>query len=106
MLPCWDEPARKASFTVAIDAPKDRMAVSNMPVAGTTSLSATMQRVRFAESPKMSTYLLFVAVGDFEVDGMGQDLDLLSGEFHEVAPAGLSVCSRSGWRVCQGVACS
>ena len=66
LLPCWDEPARKASFTVAIDAPKDRMAVSNMPVAGTTSLSATMQRVRFAESPKMSTYLLFVAVGDFE----------------------------------------
>jgi hypothetical protein len=66
LLPCWDEPARKATFTVAIDAPKDRMAISNMPVAGTTSLSATLQRVRFAESPKMSTYLLFVAVGDFE----------------------------------------
>ena len=75
LLPCWDEPARKATFTVAIDAPRDRMAVSNMPVAGTTALSATMQRVRFAESPKMSTYLLFVGVGDFErihkvVDGV------------------------------------
>jgi len=66
LLPCWDEPARKATFTVAIDAPRNRMAVSNMPVAGTTALSATLQRVRFAESPQMSTYLLFVAVGDFE----------------------------------------
>jgi aminopeptidase N len=75
LLPCWDEPARKATFTVSIDAPKDRMALSNMPVAEVTSLSPTMQRVRFAESPKMSTYLLFVGIGDFErvhktVDGV------------------------------------
>ena len=66
LLPCWDEPGRKATFTVAVDAPKDRMAVSNMPVAEVTSLSPTLQRVRFAQSPKMSTYLLFVGVGDFE----------------------------------------
>jgi aminopeptidase N len=75
LLPCWDEPGRKATFTVSIDAPKDRMAVSNMPVDQVTSLSPTMQRVRFAQSPKMSTYLLFVGVGDFErvhdrVDGV------------------------------------
>ena len=75
LLPCWDEPARKATFTVSIDAPKDRLAISNMPVADVTSLSATQQRVRFAETPKMSTYLLFVGVGDFErihdsVDGV------------------------------------
>ena len=46
-----------------------------MPVADITPLSATLQRVRFAETPKMSTYLLFVGVGDFErihaaVDGV------------------------------------
>ena len=75
LLPCWDEPARKATFTVSIEAPKDRLAVSNMPVADITPLSATLQRVRFAETPKMSTYLLFVGVGDFErihaaVDGV------------------------------------
>jgi aminopeptidase N len=75
LLPCWDEPARKATFTVSIDAPKDRLAISNMPVADTTALSTTLQRVRFAETPKMSTYLLFVGVGDFErihesVDGV------------------------------------
>lgn len=75
LLPCWDEPGRKAAFTVSVDAPKDRMALSNMPVAEVSSLSETMQRVRFAESPKMSSYLLFLAIGDFErihrtVDGV------------------------------------
>jgi aminopeptidase N len=75
LLPCWDEPARKATFTVSVEAPRDRMALSNMPVAEVEPLSATMQRVRFATTPKMSTYLLFVGVGDFErvhatVDGI------------------------------------
>jgi aminopeptidase N len=74
-LPCWDEPGRKATFTMTVDAPKDRMAISNMPVAEITPLSPAMQRVRFAETPKMSTYLLFLSVGDFErvhrpVDGV------------------------------------
>jgi len=66
LLPCWDEPARKATFLVSIDVPKDRMAVSNMPIAQVTALSPTTQRVRFQPTPKMSTYLLFVGVGDFE----------------------------------------
>lgn len=75
LLPCWDEPGRKATFTVSIDAPKDRMALSNMPIAQVMSLSPTLQRVRFAQSPKMSTYLLFVGIGDYErvhdtVDGV------------------------------------
>jgi aminopeptidase N len=75
LVPSWDEPGRKATFTVTVDAPKDRMAISNMPVVDIASLSETTQRVRFAETPKMSTYLLFLAVGDFErihetVDGV------------------------------------
>jgi aminopeptidase N len=75
LLPCWDEPGRKATFTVTLDTPADRMAVSNMPVAETAPLPGGLQRVRFAETPRMSTYLLFVSVGDFErihqeVDGV------------------------------------
>ncbi|HST30772.1 MAG TPA: M1 family metallopeptidase, partial [Chthoniobacterales bacterium] len=66
LLPCWDEPARKATFTISIDAPKDRMAISNMPIAKVTPLGPELKRVRFAETPKMSTYLLFVSVGDYE----------------------------------------
>ncbi len=75
LLPCWDEPARKATFTVSVDVPGDRMAVSNMPIEQVTPLSPTLQRVRFAQSPKMSTYLLFLGIGDFDriqkrVDGV------------------------------------
>jgi aminopeptidase N len=75
LLPCWDEPGLKATFTITVNAPKDRMAISNMPVAQTTPVSATMQQIRFAQTPKMSTYLLFLGIGDFErvhkmVDGV------------------------------------
>ena len=43
------------------------MAVSNMPVAATRDRgTGGLASVRFAASPKMSTYLLFLAVGDFE----------------------------------------
>ena len=92
LLPCWDEPARKATFTVSIDAPKDRLAVSNMPVADITPLSATLQRVRFAETPKMSTYLLFVGVGDFEriheaVDGVDVGIVVKRGDTPKAAYA-------------------
>ena len=92
LLPCWDEPGRKATFTVSIDAPKDEMAVSNMPVAEVTPLSGKLQRVRFAESPKMSTYLLFVAVGDFErihkpVDGVDVGIVVKRGDTPKAAYA-------------------
>lgn len=75
VFPGWDEPGRKATFTVTVDAPKDQMAISNMPVATSVAISPTTKRVTFAESPKMSTYLFFLGVGDFErihqkVDGV------------------------------------
>ena len=66
LLPCWDEPARKATFTLTIEAPKGRMAISNMPIEKVTPLGRDLQRVRFAKTPKMSTYLLFLSVGDYE----------------------------------------
>jgi aminopeptidase N len=66
LLPCWDEPALKATFTISVLAPADQMAVSNMPVAAISSMEGGMQRVRFAETPRMSTYLLFLGIGDFE----------------------------------------
>ena len=42
------------------------MAVSNMPVASKTDLGSGLTRVRFQPSPKMSTYLLFFGLGDFD----------------------------------------
>jgi aminopeptidase N len=64
--PTWDEPGVKAVFGLTVEAPKDQMVVSNMPVAQTTPLPGNRQAVRFADSPKMSSYLLFMAMGDFE----------------------------------------
>ena len=29
-LPCWDEPAHKATYDIALVVPKDRIALSNM----------------------------------------------------------------------------
>ncbi len=65
-VPSWDEPGRKASFTLTATVPEGQMALSNMPVAQTTSLGGGLQSVRFAETPKMSSYLLFFGLGDFE----------------------------------------
>jgi aminopeptidase N len=74
-VPCWDEPARKATFELSATIPAGQMAVSNMPIASSEPLPGNLQHVRFAITPRMSPYLLFFAAGDFErrtreVDGV------------------------------------
>jgi len=66
MIPSWDEPGYKATFTLEATLPVADMAVSNMPVASSTDLGNGRKRVTFALSPKMSTYLLFFGMGEFE----------------------------------------
>ena len=65
-IPSWDEPAYRATFDLEAVVPSGEMAVSNMPVAQRTDLGNGTSRVRFARSPRMSTYLLFLAVGDLD----------------------------------------
>jgi puromycin-sensitive aminopeptidase len=74
-FPCWDEPALKATFALSVTVPANEMAVSNMPAASIKDLPNGRKQVAFAKSPRMSTYLLFFGVGDFErvarqVDGV------------------------------------
>jgi aminopeptidase N len=66
MIPSWDEPAYKASFALQATVPAGQMAVSNMPVASTSALPDGRSLVKFAATPKMSTYLLFFGLGEFE----------------------------------------
>lgn len=66
MIPSWDEPAYKATFSLEATIPAGQMAVSNMPPSSVTRLPDGRQRVVFAKTPKMSTYLLFFGAGDFE----------------------------------------
>ncbi|UFZ08025.1 M1 family metallopeptidase [Bradyrhizobium ontarionense] len=65
-VPCWDEPARKATFTVAVAAPSNKLTVSNMPIETVSTLDDDRQYVRFRKTPRMSTYLLFLCIGDLE----------------------------------------
>ena len=65
-IPSWDEPNYKATFDLTADVPAAQMAVSNMPAAESKDLGNGMKRVHFMTSPKMSTYLLFFALGDFD----------------------------------------
>ena len=74
-IPSWDEPNKKATFTLTATVPADQMAIANTPIASTESLPGGLKRVTFAQSPKMSSYLLFFGLGDFErvsrkVDGV------------------------------------
>ena len=66
LIPSWDEPSLKATFHLAVTAPAGQMVVSNMPAASTHDLGDGRRLTVFAPTPKMSTYLLFMAVGDFD----------------------------------------
>ncbi|TBR38838.1 MULTISPECIES: M1 family metallopeptidase [Dyella] len=65
-IPSWDEPNYKATFNLVANVPADQMAVSNMPIAKKEDAGKGLEKVTFQPSPKMSTYLLFFGVGDFE----------------------------------------
>jgi aminopeptidase N len=62
----FDEPSYKATFDLSATVPSSQLAVSNMPVAGEQELGNGTKRVTFRTSPKMSSYLLFFGLGDFE----------------------------------------
>nr|XP_016933786.1 puromycin-sensitive aminopeptidase isoform X2 [Drosophila suzukii] len=73
-FPCWDEPAIKATFDITLVVPKDRVALSNMPVIKEDSLQDGLRRVRFDRTPIMSTYLVAVVVGEYDyVEGKSDD---------------------------------
>ncbi len=63
--PMWDEPALKATFKLSALAPTGQTAFSNMPVT-LKEETAAGTLWHFAETPKMSTYLLFLGIGDVD----------------------------------------
>ena len=65
-FPCWDEPALKARFEVALVIPSQLSVVSNTPIASESPEGPGSKRVQFRETPLMSTYLLAFIVGDLE----------------------------------------
>ena len=64
-FPCWDEPKAKASFDVSLIVDNNLTAISNMPVIAKKKVG-NKTRYRFARTPVMSTYLLYLGAGNFE----------------------------------------
>jgi aminopeptidase N len=65
-FPCFDHPAKKATFDVEMVIDEHLTAVSNEPVAEEKILGNGKKLIRFQQTPRMSTYLLFFGVGEFE----------------------------------------
>ncbi|MHA6722699.1 M1 family metallopeptidase [Sphingomonas sp. RS2018] len=63
--PMWDEPSFKAKFTLHAIAPAGQLAFSNMP-ARVTTVAGGRRLYTFAESPIMSSYLLYLGMGEVE----------------------------------------
>ncbi len=66
-FPCFDEPDRKATFDITIVADKTDTAISNSKiVSDAPGPGENKQTIHFAVTPKMSTYLVAMLVGQFE----------------------------------------
>ncbi|WP_321488761.1 M1 family aminopeptidase [uncultured Hyphomonas sp.] len=65
-LPSFDEPGFKAPFDITLTVPDDMLAIGNTPVASRVPARPGFDRVTFLRTRPLSTYLLSVAVGNFE----------------------------------------
>ena len=75
-FPCWDEPAVKATFDVSLLVDKHLDAISNMPVSSKKTVDSKFL-YEFQRTPIMSTYLLYLGVGEFEyLHGKLRDIKL------------------------------
>ncbi|HEU5108652.1 MAG TPA: aminopeptidase N [Micromonosporaceae bacterium] len=74
---CFDQPDLKSAFTWRAVLPEGWLAVSNMPVAESSTAGSGARTVRFAESVRMSTYVTALCAGPYhEVRHRHGDVDL------------------------------
>jgi aminopeptidase N len=65
-FPGWDEPVFRTPYDLAVTIPAGEQAISNMPEAGRQTNADGSVTVRFRTTPAMSSYLLFLAVGELD----------------------------------------
>ncbi|MDO8563000.1 MAG: M1 family metallopeptidase, partial [Candidatus Limnocylindria bacterium] len=65
-FPCFDEPEFKATFAVELVHPAGLAAIANAPVLSSEPVADGRVRIRFAETAKISSYLVAFMVGPFE----------------------------------------
>ena len=74
-FPCFDEPAYKATFDITAIVDKGDTAISNGKIVSDTAGPGDKHTIKFSTSPKMSSYLVALTVGDWkcasdQVDGI------------------------------------
>jgi aminopeptidase N/puromycin-sensitive aminopeptidase len=73
-FPCFDEPAYKAVFRIALVIDKADTAISNGKIiSDTPGPGSGKHTLQFSDSPKMSSYLVAMMVGDFACITGGTD---------------------------------
>ena len=65
-MPCFDEPEFKAKWVIELEHDSSLVAISNAPIAEQKEVRPGRTRTRFAETPKISSYLVAFCVGPFE----------------------------------------
>ncbi len=66
-FPCFDEPSFKATYALTVTADRGDVAISNgRIVSDTPGPGATQHTMVFSTTAKMSTYLVAIALGDFQ----------------------------------------
>ncbi len=66
LVPSFDEPSFRVPWTVSVTAPKRFTVIGNMPVAQSLPQADERVRTQFQSTPSMPSYLLALAVGEFE----------------------------------------
>src|SRR5205823_13707286 len=66
-FPCFDEPELKAVFSMTLIVPEELTALSNAGELSNESLGDGRRRVVFADTMKMSTYIVAMVVGPLEL---------------------------------------
>ncbi len=75
-FPCFDEPNKKATFDITLEIKKNLKAVSNMPILSETK-KENKKILVFQKTPIMSTYLLYMLVGELEfLEGKYKDKEI------------------------------
>ncbi len=65
-FPCFDEPAYKATFDMTAIVDKGDTAISNGEIVSDTPGPGDKHTIKFSTSPKMSSYLVALTVGDWK----------------------------------------
>ena len=65
-FPGWDEPQFRTPYNLSVTVPADRDVIGNMPQAGVQMHPNGTKTVAFQATPPMSSYLLFLGVGEFD----------------------------------------